>query len=80
MLNKRTNILFDENLWKTLTQEASRQGISVGKLVREAVSKMYSRDEELEERQKALEHILKIRKISKTPIDYKALINHGRKY
>jgi len=80
MLTKRTNILFDENLWKSLTVEASRRKTSVGKLVREAVTKMYLQDEGLEVRKKALEHILKIRKVSKNRIDYKALINYGRKY
>ena len=80
MLNKRTNILFDENLWKTLTAEAGKRKTSVGKLVREAVAKMYLQDEELEERRKAFAHILKIRKVSKNRIDYKALINYGRKY
>ena len=80
MLTKRTNILFDENLWRSLSLEAKKRKTSVGKLVRDAVAKMYSRDEELEERKKAFAHILKIRKVSKTRIDYKALINYGRKY
>ena len=80
MLNKRTNILFDDKLWRTLTDEAGKRKTSVGKLVREAVAKVYLRDEELEERRKAFDDILKIRKVSKTRIDYKALINYGRKY
>ena len=80
MLTKRTNILFDEKLWQTLAEKANRRNTSVGKLVREAVAKMYAHDEELEERRKAFEHILRIRKVSKTPMDYKALINYGRKY
>ena len=80
MLTKRTNILFDQNLWDTLTLEARKRKSSVGKLVREALAKMYLQDEELEERKKAFAHILKIRKVSKNRIDYKALINYGRKY
>ena len=80
MLTKRTNILFDENLWRTLVEQASKRKTSVGKLVREAVTKMYARDEELEERKKALEQIFKIRKVSRKRLDYKALINYGRKY
>jgi len=79
MLNKRTNILFDENLWKILTTVASRRKTSVGRLIREAVAKIYTSDEELEERKKAFEEILRIRKVSKRRIDYKALINYGRK-
>jgi len=80
MLTKRANILFDENLWNSLTVESKKRKTSVGKLVREAVAKMYARDEELEERRKVLESIKKIRKISKGKIDYKELINYGRKY
>ena len=80
MLTKRTNILFDENLWKTLTSEAKKRKSSVGKLVRAAVVKMYAQDEELEKRREAVERIKKIRKISKGKIDYKELINYGRKY
>ena len=80
MLNKRTNILFDEKLWQTLTSEAKERKTSIGKLVRQAVEKAYVVDEELEKRKKALEEILKIRKVSKKRIDYKFLINYGRKY
>jgi len=79
MLTKRTNILFDENLWKLLKTEASRRKTSVGKLVRDAVAKMYAREEELEERRKALDHILKIRKRVKG-INYKEYINYGRRF
>ena len=79
MLTKRTNILFDENLWKLLKTEASRRKTSVGKLVRDAVAKMYAREEELEERRKALDHILKIRKRVQG-INYKEYINYGRRF
>lgn len=80
MLTKRTNILFDDKLWRLLTSRAKREKASVGKLVRRAVEKVYMQDEEMDRRKKAYEEILKIRKISKKPIDYKALINYGRKY
>lgn len=79
MLTKRTNILFDENLWKTLTAEANRRKTSVGKLVREAVTKMYVQDEELTKRKKAYEEILRIRKRVKG-INYKEYINYGRRF
>jgi len=72
--------LFDEKLWQTLTSEAKERKTSIGKLVRQAVEKAYVVDEELQERKKALEDILKIRKVSKKRIDYKFLINYGRKY
>lgn len=80
MLTKRTNILFDEELWRRLSDRAKREKTSVGNLVRKAVEKAYVQNEEKDERTKAFERILKIRKISKKPIDYKALINYGRKY
>ena len=66
--------------WDTLTLEARKRKSSVGKLVREAVAKAYAQDEELERRKKAIEHIKKIRRISKGKIDYKELINYGRRY
>lgn len=80
MLTKRTNILFDEQLWKALTAEAKKRKTSVARLVRKAVEKEYFEDTKWEERRRAFEEIKKIRKISKTRIDYKALINYGRKY
>ncbi len=79
MLTKRTNILFDERLWRLLTGRARREKTSVGKLVRLAVEKVYGH-EEVDQKNSAFEEILKIRKISKKPIDYKALINYGRRY
>lgn len=80
MLTKRTNILFDENIWKKLTDLAKSQGISVGNLVRKAVEEKYSEKDSLEARKKVIEHIEKIRPHFKGKLDYKALINHGRKY
>lgn len=80
MLTKRTNILFDEKLWKRLSDRAKRERTSVGKLVRMAVEKAYAKDQELEERRRAIDHIRKIRKHFRGRIDYKELINYGRKY
>jgi len=42
MLTKRTNILFDEELWNILVAEALRRKTSVGDLVRFAARKIYS--------------------------------------
>lgn len=41
MLNKRTQILFDNHLWRELTSLAESQKTSVGNLVRQAVTKTY---------------------------------------
>lgn len=81
MLTKRTNILFDEELWRTLVQLAKLNNTSVGKLIRDAVEEKYAKAADLEQRRQAFEAILKIRpKPVKGKIDYKALINAGRKY
>lgn len=79
MLTKRTNILFDEMLWRKLVRLASDKNTSVGKLIREAVKEKYILDSELAERRAVLEDIERIRPHLKGKVDYKALINHGRK-
>lgn len=79
MLTKRTNILFEEKTWKELSMIAKRENTSVGELVRTAVEEKYSEDV-LEKRRLAAEAILKHRpKPVKGRIDYKALINAGRR-
>jgi len=80
MLTKRTNILFDNELWSLLVNVAQREKSSVGEVVRKAVRKVYSEDEIIERRKKALETIKRIRVRQKGVVDYKALINEGRKY
>ena len=80
MLTKRTNILFDNDLWNLLTSVARREKSSVGEVVRRAVSKVY-KDTDLEGRKKdAFETIRKFRVKQKGTVDYKSLINEGRKY
>ena len=80
MLTKRTNILFENELWDLLVGVAQREKTSVGEIVRKAVRKVYSEDEIIERRKKALETIKRIRVRQKGIVDYKALINEGRKY
>lgn len=82
MLSKRTNILFDEKMWDTLTQEAKRQKKSVGAVVRYAIERTYVSQEQLKERRDAIDSILKTRKYIKPikPSEIKELINYGRKY
>lgn len=81
MLTKRTNILFNEELWGILVKIAQVNDTSVGELIRQAVSEKYQETVNLEKRRQAIENILKIRpKPIKGKIDYKALINAGRKY
>lgn len=81
MLTKRTNILFDDAQWIKLDKLAKKQNISVGELVRQAVDKTYFTQDLQKQIQNAHETILKVRpKPVKGRIDYKALINYGRKY
>lgn len=63
LLNKRTNILFDQQLWNQLMQIAKVKRTSVGELVRIAVRKEYSEDEKQERIGKAVENILAFQKL-----------------
>lgn len=58
MLTKRTQILFDEQLWNTLVQIAKTKNTSVGQLVRSAAREKYEEDNLLQKRKKAVEKIL----------------------
>ena len=80
MLTKRTNILFDPELWNLLVAQSQTEKLSIGELVRKAVVKTYVSDEIQERRSKAIQRILAIRKKQKGKVNYKELINYGRKY
>lgn len=84
MLTKRTNLLFEEELWQLLAERAVEEGLSVGELVRQAVKKIYvePEDEVLEQRKKAFEALIKLQQKTrqKGRVDYKALIEYGRKH
>jgi hypothetical protein len=80
MLTKRTNILFDNDLWDLLTSVARREKSSVGEVVRRAISKVYTQDNFIERKKEAFETIRKFRVKQKGIVNYKSLINEGRKY
>lgn len=80
MLTKRTNILFEQELWEKLVKIARARNISTSSVIREAVEKKLSEEEMLLQRRKAFEDIKRIRpKPFKGKIDYKELINYGRR-
>ncbi len=79
MLTKRTNLLFEEDLWQTLAALANEKNTSVGDLVRRAVRRMYIDDKEKVTQKQVIETIFRIRKMQKKSVDYKTLINYGRK-
>lgn len=79
MLNKRTNILFDDDLWKKLSALAKEKNTSAGELIRQAVRETY-----LPQYNNTMiaEAILNIRTKRKSVnnINYQRLISYGRKY
>ena len=79
MLNRRVHVLFDNQLWTMLAGLAEAKKTSVAKLVRDAVKTTYVKDAQLEERRKIIEEIERIRPHLKGKLDYKAMINYGRK-
>ncbi len=85
MLNKRTHILFDQETFITLQMIARKDNTSIGDLVRTAVQKIYCDmpENQWERKKQAFEELKKWRsqfKPFKGRIDYKALIEDGRKY
>ncbi len=79
MLTKRTNILFDQELWDKLANLAKEKNISIGELVRKAVQKEYSTEDKFKKRYRAIQRTLDRRLILKGKINYKELIDYGRK-
>jgi len=79
MLTKRTNILFEQQTWNQLVQLAKEKSTSVGELTRNAVQDVYFKNDQYETVAQAVASTKKVRKKLKK-IDYKALINYGRKY
>ncbi|HBR13285.1 MAG TPA: hypothetical protein DD697_01110 [Candidatus Komeilibacteria bacterium] len=81
MLNKRVNFLFDEEMLMRLRQMAAEESVSVGDLVRKAVKKTYADKDaaRLKRINQACREIERVRTLQKN-INYKELINAGRKY
>ena len=79
MLNKRTNILLSEKDYHLLSSLAAKEKVSIGKLIRKAIREVYQAEEEKEERRKVVKEILSLQKVQKGTVNYKALIEDGRK-
>lgn len=80
MLNRRTNILLSKDLWNKLIKLSQAEKVSFSEAARRAIDEKYERIKELEKRRKAIDTTLMERLLSKDKIDYKELINYGRKY
>lgn len=80
MLNRRTNILFDDESLKRLSKIARRDGVSIGRLVRKAIRQVYFDQEDRTLIKEAVARIKSSREKIKGKVDYKELINYGRKH
>lgn len=82
MLTKRTNILFEEDLFRHLVALASKKGTSVGDLVRKAVIKVYRKPDFNQKQMKVHKEIIRLKKgFGKISFkEIKEMINYGRKY
>ena len=80
MLVKRTNILFEEKNWEMLTGLALQKGSSVSELIRKAVREVYFSEGEKMSKKQVFDKIIFLRKKTKGKINYKSLIENGRKY
>jgi len=81
MLTRRTNILFDDTLWAILAAKSKSEKSSIGELVRRAVADTYGHKDVIARRKAVFDHIIRIRPAPvHGKIDYKELINYGRKY
>ena len=79
MLNKRTNILFDQATWNLLEQLSASREVSIGQLVRKAVNKLYK--PQTTATTILLDRIKELgKKVNTKNINYKELIEYGRKY
>ncbi len=76
---KRTQILIEPADWNILASIAKREDSSVGGLIRYAIKKTFINNQRDIKRSQAVDAIFNIRRFMKN-IDYKELINDGRKY
>lgn len=80
MLIKRTNILFDEETWKILTGLATQKQVSASELIRKAIKRTYFSEGKKMDNKKIFNQIVFLRKKLKGKIDYRKLIEDGRKH
>jgi hypothetical protein len=76
---KRAQILVDPEDWETLAKIAKEKNSSVGSLIRYAVKVTFLESQVNDKRMAAVDTIIKARSRG-AKIDYKELINDGRRY
>jgi len=82
MLTKRTNVLLTDNDHYYLSLLASREGKTMGELIRRAIRKTYKiKVDQKPDMWSVWEDIIKVtKKIDTKGLNVKDLINEGRKY
>jgi plasmid stability protein len=58
LLNRRTQLLLDDELHRRLREAAAERGISLGALIREAIDEKLSRAQQTEARARAIDKLL----------------------
>ena len=81
MLNRRTNILLNEADYMALNELASNTKKTMGELIREAIAGFYGFKKKEEKIDDLLNRVHKLaKKINTKGIDYREMIDYGRKY
>ena len=84
MLTHRTNVLFEHQDYLQLARLSKEKGVTVGELVRKAVKVQYNLDRDNMAYRKQLAKKIregwKFLKNPEIPMNYKELVNEGRKY
>lgn len=81
MLNRRTNVLLNEVDYMALNQLANNRKKTMGELIREAIVSFYGFNKEEDTIDNLLKKVHKLaRKINTKGVNYKEMINYGRKY
>jgi len=81
MLTRRTNVLLNETDYETLLALSKREGKTMGELIRHAVRKTYKTHRREKTNAQILAEIDKLaKKVNTKGINYKELVEYGRKY
>ncbi len=79
MLIRRTNVLFSKEDYRLLSSLAVKKGVSMGELIRKAIRKVYQADQEIEEKSQLVNSLTSLWKKQKGTINYKRLVEDGRR-
>ena len=80
MLDKRADILLKQDSWDLLNLIAKQKDLSVSELIRQAVYQTYLDQAQQKKTEQAFNNILALRTETKGKINYRQLVEDGRKY